>query len=80
MKVITDLPICSHICVCLYVHSAKQRNRDGLKASRLELEQREKVREELQGVRVWLQAADSLLSELEISGSTQELQVSENLV
>lgn len=41
----------------------------------MELEEREKVREELQGVRVWLEAADGLLSEMEQSSSTQELQV-----
>lgn len=41
----------------------------------MELEEREKVREELQGIRVWLEAADGLLSEMEDSSSTQELQV-----
>ncbi|XP_042357130.1 nesprin-2-like isoform X2 [Plectropomus leopardus] len=54
--------------------SVKQRSREGLKAARMELEEREKVREELQGVRVWLQAADGLLSQMEHSSSTQELQ------
>ncbi len=46
-----------------------------MEAARIELEEREKVRDELQGIRVWLEAADSLLSEMEQSGSTQELQV-----
>lgn len=44
-------------------------------AARMELEEREKVREELQGVRVWLEAADGLLSEMEQNNSTEELQV-----
>lgn len=63
----------------LNVHSVKQSNRQGLEGSRLELDGRQKVQEELQGVRVWLEAAASLLSELELSGNTQELQVSENV-
>lgn len=56
-------------------HSVKQRSREGLQAARQELEDREKVREELQGIRVWLKAAASLLTEMEQSSSTQELQV-----
>ncbi|XP_031728981.1 nesprin-2-like isoform X3 [Anarrhichthys ocellatus] len=54
--------------------SVKQRSREGLKAARMEVEERERVRKELQGVEVWLQAADALLSEMEQSSSTQELQ------
>ncbi|KAI3367261.1 hypothetical protein L3Q82_008148 [Scortum barcoo] len=54
--------------------SVKQRSRGGLEAVRMELEEREKVRVELQGVRAWLEAADALLSEMEQSSSTQELQ------
>ncbi|KAM6917369.1 nesprin-2-like [Lycodopsis pacificus] len=54
--------------------SVKQRSREGLKAARTELEEREQVRKELQGMEVWLQAADALLSEMEQSSSTQELQ------
>lgn len=46
-----------------------------MQAARQELEDREKVREELQGIRVWLKAAASLLTEMEQSSSTQELQV-----
>lgn len=56
-------------------HSVKQRSREGLQAARQELEDREKVREELQGIRVWLKAAASLLTEMEQSSSTKELQV-----
>ncbi|GLD71901.1 nesprin-2, partial [Lates japonicus] len=54
--------------------SVKQRSREGLDATRMELEEREQVREELQGVRVWLEAADGLLSEMEQNNSTEELQ------
>ncbi|XP_039458830.1 titin-like isoform X2 [Oreochromis aureus] len=54
--------------------NVKQRSREGLQAARQELEDREKVREELQGIRVWLKAAASLLTEMEQSSSTQELQ------
>lgn len=62
------------MCVCF--PSVKQRSRDGLLAARLELEDREKLREELQGVRVWLEAVGGVLSEMErSSNSTQELQV-----
>ncbi|KAF7644878.1 hypothetical protein LDENG_00214260, partial [Lucifuga dentata] len=54
--------------------SVKQRSKEGLEASRLEVEEREKVRKELQGVWVWLEAADSLLSEMELCSSPQEIQ------
>lgn len=60
--------------------SVKQRSREGLKAARMELEEREKVQVELQGVRVWLEAADGLLSEMEQSSSTEELQVGHSSV
>ena len=56
-------------------HSVKQKSREVLLAGRLELEDREKHREELQVVCVWLEAADSLLSDMEQCNSTQELQV-----
>ena len=46
-----------------------------MEAFRLELQEREKVWKNLQGIRVWLEAADGLLSEMERSSSTQELQV-----
>lgn len=60
-----------HVCF----DSVKQRSREGLEAARMELEDREKVGEKLHGVLDWLQAADGLLSEMEQSSSTQELQV-----
>lgn len=41
----------------------------------MELEERDKVRDEMQGIRVWVEAADDVLSEMEASNSTQELQV-----
>lgn len=44
-------------------------------AARLELEEREKIREELQGIRVWLDTVDGLLSEMEQGTSSQEPQV-----
>lgn len=55
--------------------SVKKRSMEGLESTKLELMEREKVRQELQGVGVWLAAADGLLSEMEQSSSTQELQV-----
>lgn len=55
--------------------SVKQRSRQGLEAARMELEERERVQEELHGVQVWLEAAVSLLTEMEQSSSTKELQV-----
>lgn len=61
-----------HICV---FNSVKKKSREGLEVARQELEEREKVWEELQGVRVWLNATDGLLSEMEQSNSAQELPV-----
>lgn len=59
------------MCLC----RVKQRSREGLEAVRTELEEREKVGEELHTVQVWLQAARGLLSQMEQSGSPEELQV-----
>lgn len=42
---------------------------------RAELEEREKVCEELHGIQLWLEAAEVLLNEMEQGRSTQELQV-----
>lgn len=53
----------------------KQRSREGLEAARTELEEREKVAEELQALQIWLQVAHGLLSEMEQSSSTDDLQV-----
>lgn len=60
---------------CPCAHSVKKRSGEGLEVVRTELEEREKVREELHGVQLWLEAADVLLSEMEQGRSTQELQV-----
>ncbi|XP_035850399.1 nesprin-2-like isoform X2 [Sander lucioperca] len=68
-------PLCQQLqAIQARYGSVKQRSREGLKAARMELEEREKVQVELQGVRVWLEAADGLLSEMEQSSSTEELQ------
>uniref|UniRef100_A0A673ACF5 Nesprin-2-like n=2 Tax=Sphaeramia orbicularis TaxID=375764 RepID=A0A673ACF5_9TELE len=55
-------------------NSVLQTSREGLEATRQELEDREKVREELQSIRVWMEAADHLLSEMEQSSSTSQVQ------
>lgn len=47
----------------------------GHKATQAEMNEREKVRAELQGVREWLVAAVTLLSTLEHTPSTKQLQV-----
>lgn len=60
-----------HLCV----DSVKKRSSEGLEVARMELEEREKVREELHGVQLWLEAADVLLNEMEQGRSAQELQV-----
>lgn len=60
---------------CLCVDSVKKRSGEGLEVARMELEEREKVREELHGVQLWLEAADVLLNEMEQGRSTEELQV-----
>lgn len=52
-----------------------QRSREGLERITLELEEQEKMQEELQAVWVWLTAADGLLSEIDLSGSTAQPQV-----
>ncbi|KAM3595037.1 uncharacterized protein V6R79_017444 [Siganus canaliculatus] len=54
--------------------SVKQRSAEGLDATRTELEVREKLREELHGIQVWMEAADGALAEMEQSGSNQQLQ------
>lgn len=63
--------------MCLCVFRVKQKSSEGLLATRMELEDREKVHKELQAVRVWLDAAEGVLSEMEqSSSSSQQLQVS----
>ncbi|KAK5606833.1 hypothetical protein CRENBAI_014970 [Crenichthys baileyi] len=55
-------------------NSVGMKSKEGLLIARLELEEREKIREELQAIRVWLEASESVLSKMEQSSSTQELQ------
>lgn len=57
------------------VHSQKEKSILGRSAVRLEVEERDRVREELCGVKAWLEEADALLSELDLCSSTEELQV-----
>ncbi|XP_041668040.1 microtubule-associated protein futsch-like isoform X3 [Cheilinus undulatus] len=70
-----SIPICQRLQAMQGRYgSVKQRSMQGLEAARLELEEREKVREELQGIKVWMEAANGVLSEMEKTGSTQQLQ------
>lgn len=55
--------------------SVKKRSSEGLEEVRMEVEEREKIHEELHSVQLQLEAADVLLTELEQGRSTQELQV-----
>lgn len=64
--------------MCVFV-SVKKKSREGLEAARLELEEREKLWEELHGVRLWLEATDGRLSEMEQSSSSQDLPVRHTL-
>lgn len=59
----------------LCVDSVKKRSSEGLEEVRMELEEREKLCEELHGVQLWMEAADVLLSEVEEGRSSGELQV-----
>ncbi|MCJ8731015.1 hypothetical protein PDJAM_G00191160 [Pangasius djambal] len=55
-------------------HSLKSRSARGRKAVHAEMEERTKVCEELQGIRDWLVAAGTVLSELERAPNTERLQ------
>ncbi|XP_061677287.1 nesprin-2-like isoform X2 [Syngnathoides biaculeatus] len=67
-------PLCQQLQAMQTVYDTiKQRSQEGLEWIKLELEEREKVQEELQVVWVWLTAADSLLSEMDPSSRTAEL-------
>lgn len=59
----------------LPVDSVKKRSSEGLEAVRMELEEREKVCDELHSIQLWIEAADVLLNEMEQGRSTGELQV-----
>lgn len=69
------LPVKRRPEACWCVGSVKKRSSEGLEGARTELGEREKVREELHGVQMWLRAADVLLREMEQGGSAEELQV-----
>lgn len=66
------------VFVCF--HSMKQRSNEGLEAVRMELVEREKIREEIHSVQVWLEAAEGLLAEIKQSSNTVELQVGGTVV
>lgn len=53
----------------------KSRSTQGRKVVQAEMEERTKVCEELQGIRKWLVAAGTVLSELEQAPGTERLQV-----
>lgn len=55
--------------------SLKERSSQGLRAVRTEVEERERVQEQLEGVREWLESAVSLLAVLEQEPSKKQLQV-----
>ncbi len=55
--------------------SLKERSSQGLRAVRTEVEERERVQEQLEGVREWLESAVSLLAVLENEPSKKQLQV-----
>ncbi|XP_073690696.1 nesprin-2-like [Garra rufa] len=55
-------------------HSLKERSSQGLRAVRTEVEERERVQEQLEGVREWLESAVSLLAVLEHEPSKKQLQ------
>lgn len=61
--------------LCVFC-SLKKRSAQGQRAVKAELEERERVQEQLLGVREWLDAALSLLSVLEHEPSKKQLQVS----
>ncbi|XP_061890413.1 uncharacterized protein LOC133640784 [Entelurus aequoreus] len=67
-------PLCQQLqAMQARYNSVKQTSREGLAFIKLDLEEKEKVQEELQVVWVWLTAADSLLSEMDPSSNTAKL-------
>ncbi|CAJ1074541.1 LOW QUALITY PROTEIN: nesprin-2 [Xyrichtys novacula] len=69
------IPICQKLQAMQgRYNSVTQRSRQGLEAARIELEEKEKIREELQSIKVWQEAATGVLTEMEKSGGTQQLQ------
>ncbi|XP_043997936.1 nesprin-2-like isoform X3 [Gambusia affinis] len=69
------LPLCQRLQLMQgQYRSVGQKSKEGLLAARLELDEREKIREEQQVVHVWLEDVKSLLSKMEQSSSTHKLQ------
>ncbi|MEQ2292394.1 hypothetical protein AMECASPLE_022720, partial [Ameca splendens] len=69
------IPLCQRLQLMQgRYNSVGMKSREGLLIARLELDEREKIREELQAIRVWLEASESVLSKMEQSSSMQELQ------
>lgn len=62
-------------CLTCVSCSLKSQSAQGHKAVQAEMEERTKVCEELQGIREWLAAAGTVLSELEQAPNTERLQV-----
>uniref|UniRef100_A0A9J8A0G7 Nesprin-2-like n=1 Tax=Cyprinus carpio carpio TaxID=630221 RepID=A0A9J8A0G7_CYPCA len=57
-----------------HYHSLKERSSQGLRTVRTEVEERERVQEQLEGVREWLESANSHLAVLEHEPSKKQLQ------
>ncbi|XP_020772948.2 nesprin-2-like [Boleophthalmus pectinirostris] len=67
-------PLCQQLqAMQTRYNSVSKRSSVGLASSRSELEERERSREELQRLKIWLEAADHLLSEPE-TGNAHEIQ------
>ncbi|XP_015230408.1 PREDICTED: nesprin-2-like isoform X2 [Cyprinodon variegatus] len=69
------IPLCQHLQLMQRRYSrAGQKSKEGLLGTRRELEEREKLREDLQLLRVWLDTAETRLSEMEEGSGSQQLQ------
>ncbi|XP_051942676.1 nesprin-2 [Hippocampus zosterae] len=66
-------PLCQQLQAARNAHSrVKRRSREVLERIESELEEKEKMQEELRALQVWLTAADGLLSEIEPSGGAAQ--------
>ncbi|XP_061157984.1 nesprin-2 isoform X10 [Syngnathus typhle] len=69
-------PLCQHLQAIRAAYGrVKRSSRDGLEQIKLELEDNEKLQEELQVVWMWLTTTDSLLSQMDPSNGIVELKV-----
>ncbi|XP_027891564.1 uncharacterized protein LOC114155726 isoform X3 [Xiphophorus couchianus] len=69
------LPLCQRLQLMQGQYSSvRQKSKEGFLAARLEMDERDKIQEELQVIHVWLEDAESLLSKMEQSSSTHKLQ------